>query len=401
MVLDTSKRNFEEVGRFDNELPSRNKTVRLFVQFVYQGVEDIVKVFTALGFNIIEGVVSFHKVSDNCHLIAFKTVELKKMCLELKEQFLTFVDGEAFVVQDVERQYEFVTPIGAPHEMTNKLLSKFGVVKQIWRGRHKFEPLRGIENGFRHAYISLNQNATLPAHLRFGSHIVRIRANSNQNICQKCNQEGHLNINCTEIVCFNCDKVSHRAVECPSVRMCILCRGHTHSAKVCSFNWNLASGDKTENVASLTEKKKTVAKEIKDSNVAESTADQSCESESVSYHSRGYSADNDDSDIEVESEIETENEKNESETKIEQSSMNESVLDEINVKPLTEFVKESSKEAVEEAGKPKRPLSDVELPTEPRNINWADEEYVTYADKVSSSRKKSKNAVYSPVCQTD
>ena len=155
MVLDTSKRNFEEVGRFDNELPSRNKTVRLFVQFVYQGVEDIVKVFTALGFNIIEGVVSFHKVSDNCHLIAFKTVELKKMCLELKEQFLTFVDGEAFVVQDVERQYEVVTFIGASHEMTNELLSfhlsKFGVVKQIWRRRHKFEPLRSIENGFRHA----------------------------------------------------------------------------------------------------------------------------------------------------------------------------------------------------------------------------------------------------------
>ena len=180
--------------------------------------------------------------------------------------------------------------------------------------------------------------------------------------------------------------------------MCILCKGHTHSAKVCSFNWNLASGDKTENAASLTEKKKTVAKEIKDSNDAESAIDQSCESESVSDHSRGFSADCDDS------EIETENEKNESETKIiEQSSMNEYVLDEINVKPLTEFVKESSKEAVEEAvnEKPKRPLSDVELPTEPRNINWADEEYVSYADKVSSSRKKSKNSVYSPVCQTD
>ena len=124
-------------------------------------------------------------------------------------------------------------------ELLRSRLNSYGTVKQIWRGKHKFEPLRGIENGFRHAYISLDQNVVLPAYLRFGSQVIRIRANSNQNVCQRCNEEGHSSTSCRQIICFNCDKVGHRAINCPAVRMCVLCKSHLHSARYCGFNWNL------------------------------------------------------------------------------------------------------------------------------------------------------------------
>ena len=394
-------------SRFDNDLPTRSRTVRLFTQFPFQGVEDIVKVFTALGFNIKEDIVCFHKVADNCYLIAFKSAELKKMCLEMKEQFLNFVEGEALVIQDVERQYEFITLSGAPYEMPDELLrsrlNSYGTVKQIWRGKHKFEPLRGIENGFRHAYISLDQNVVLPAYLRFGSQVIRIRANSNQNVCQRCNEEGHSSTSCRQIICFNCDKAGHRAINCPAVRMCVLCKSHLHSARYCGFNWNLIeevvnlSGKEASKVREI-ENGDQQGKEMEESEKETGNGDQGEAMEGSQESDAGYTADEDESD---ESCSISENDRSDSERETIDEGNNLSDSFE-NVSVNVSELSGKGAEADITKGKPKRRFSDIELSTD-KKLVWADgnDAYVTYADKVSSSRKKYKSFVSSPDYKTD
>lgn len=110
-------------------------------------------------------------------------------------------------------------PMDASDEQLKSALSAFGRVIELRSETHRAVP--GLRTGVRIARVEMAQ--PVPNFLGIGRHVVQCEYDGVLRVCRRCNEGGHMAIECTAVQCSRCRLFGHEGETCTSA--CTRCGG--------------------------------------------------------------------------------------------------------------------------------------------------------------------------------
>ena len=170
------------------------------------------------------------------------TNTLKKVVTAIRAEGRFVVSGDFDLAK-------IITVVNAPHELRDSAvlgaLSKYG--KIVTHRRLKYKSY-DIYYGIRQVKLELNEGASIPSTIHFGSRYVWIRYAGQTRTCLKCQSTEHTAEGCDRVRCNRCFKEGHKARECENQECCIICSKDGHSYNNCpsSYSNRTKSSQNTE-----------------------------------------------------------------------------------------------------------------------------------------------------------